>query len=522
MTPMNACYPLFSIEEARFYETSILENDSGRTATAMEAAGRAIGAQILADYEEIRPWPASPLIWVLGGKGLNTGDALVACERLHETLPGLRVKLVTTAPEEDWNPLAKEVLDRLGTRLGEAFGTCPAEAFVAADPEGGDVVIDGLYGLGFRPPLKEPVAALLKAVNQRGDIRMRVAVDIPSGIGETADENCFRADFTCIPGVAKAPAFAPAHAGAVGRIRFLEIEPFLRQEGKAAAGQTLVASPSLYQEINTIRPAGSDKRSFGHGLVLAGSPGMPGAAIMAVMGALGAGAGLVTGLVPASVSGGAAGVLPEAMWQPMPIRTGGGLDVGTVGLVSELSGKASAILIGPGLNTDRSTSFVVCRIVRETPLPVVLDASALTHEVVSAILGRRLDAAPVVLTPHRGECARLLGKNEDPDDEAALLRFCQKYRVVMVLKGSPTLVCDKERCIRVPAGGPVLARGGSGDILAGMLLTLLGQEPGDALRAALRAVTWHGAAADSLARESGAVAVRTTDLIGHLSTSLRN
>ena len=519
---MKACYPLFSIEEARAYERSILGNDPAKTAAAMEAAGRAIGARIEADFEELRPWPRTPLIRVLAGKGLNTGDALVACEHLHKYLPGLRVELVTTATEDDWNPLAKAVFERVRTGLGETFRTCTAEAFLEGNPEGCEVIIDGLYGLGFRPPLREPVAALLKAVNERRDIGMRVAVDIPSGIGERADENCFRADFTCIPGVAKGPAFDPVNAHAVGRIRFLEIEPFKGEKKSAAAGQTLIASPKLYQEINTLRPAGSDKRSFGHGLVLAGSPGMPGAAIMAVMGALGAGAGLVTGLVPASVSGGAAGVLPEAMWQPMPIRKEGGLDVGTVGLVSELAAKASAILIGPGLNTDRSTSFVVCRIVRETPLPVVLDASALTHEVVSAILGRRLDAAPVVLTPHRGECARLLGKNEDPGDEGALRRFCQKYRVVMVLKGSPTLVCDQERCIRVPAGGPVLARGGSGDILAGMVLTLLGQEPGDALRAALRAVTWHGAAADSLARRSGAIAVRTTDLIGHLSGALRN
>jgi NAD(P)H-hydrate epimerase len=248
---------------------------------------------------------------------------------------------------------------------------------------------------------------------------------------------------------------------------------------------------------------------------------MPGAILMASRAALQAGAGLVTTLVPGGISGHGSGVLPEAMWRSLPLRSGGQLDVGSVSMVAELARKAQALLIGPGLQMDKPTAFVVARIVRETRLPLVLDASALTQEILAAVLGRPLDAPPVVLTPHRGEFARLLGRGEDPDDEAALQRFCTRFRVAVVLKGAPTQLADGTSLVRIPGGGPVLARGGSGDILAGMLVTLLAQDSEQPGRAALRAVTWHGAAADALARYRGQQAVRTTELLEYLSPVLR-
>jgi NAD(P)H-hydrate epimerase len=248
---------------------------------------------------------------------------------------------------------------------------------------------------------------------------------------------------------------------------------------------------------------------------------MPGAAILATRGALQAGAGLVTTLTPANVATHLASAVPEAMWRPLPLTPDGGIDVEAVRNVSSLAAKAQAILIGPGMVLDRSSVYAVCRIIRETPLAVVLDASALTQDVVAAVMGRPLTSGPVVITPHRGEYARILGMKEDPRDNEGLLAFTKKYRVTTVLKGSPTIICDGQQLIYAPVGGPVLARGGAGDVLSGIILTLLAQDTSDPLGAALKAVAWHGAAADSLARESGAVAVRTTQLLDHLSPSLR-
>lgn len=519
---MTESYPILSIEEARAYEESVLQGDLERTGSAMTAAGRAIGRAILNDYREIRDWPERPLVQVLCGKGLNTGDALVACETLFEQLGRIRVQLVMLSPQKEWNPLAARALERLRGILGESLQSATPGEFLEGPAQPADLLLDGLYGLGFEPPLRDEPRKLLQWVNQRRDIRLRASVDLPSGIGEDSDPDSFVADFTYIPGVAKAPAFWRQNQGFVGRVRFLRMEAF--REQPSADGQAWhIVAPDVYRSLNVLRSAHADKRAFGHVLVLAGSASMPGAALMSTLGALHSGAGLVTTLCPSSVINRIAGQVPEAMWRSLPQTHEGGLDVESVRVVSQAAAKSSVLLVGPGMVMDRPTLFAVCRIIRENPLPLVLDASALVQDVMTAILARPASAGPVILTPHHGEFSRILGlKEEPPDDDSLLFGLSRKYQAITLLKGSPTRVCDGEHIYTVPVGGPVLARGGSGDILSGMLATLLAQDVENPLRVALRAITWHGAAADALARARGAVAVRTTELLSLLPTVLRN
>jgi len=145
----------------------------------------------------------------------------------------------------------------------------------------------------------------------------------------------------------------------------------------------------------------------------------------------------------------------------------------------------------------------------------------LTQDTVGSVIGRPSFAGPVILTPHLGEFARLSSVAAANVRKEHLVEFSRKYRAITVLKGSPTRISDGERCIDVPVGGPVLARGGSGDILAGMMTTLLAQRPEDPLSAAIQAVSWHGAAANALAQDRGAIAVRTTEMLPYLSSTLR-
>ena len=151
----------------------------------------------------------------------------------------------------------------------------------------------------------------------------------------------------------------------------------------------------------------------------------------------------------------------------------------------------------------------------------MVDASALVPEIVETVVGRPASSGPVILTPHLGEFSRLSGLAPQAVTFDRLIEYSRKYRVTTVLKGNPTRISDGECCYIAPVGGPVLARGGAGDILAGMVTTLLAQSPEDPLSSAVNAVCWHGAAADLLARERGATAVRTTDLLGFLSDALR-
>lgn len=517
---MNPLYPILSLDAAQAYEASVLQDSQEATANAMRQAGRAIGAAILKDYLEVGAWPDEPEVHVLAGKGLNTGDAIVACEVIHEALPGLRVTLVRTTGLEALNPIAADALKRLGESLGEQLRIVGMDRYPDQEPAAVDVMIDGLYGHGFRPPLQPEVAALLNRVNTCDGIALRASVDLPSGIGTGTDPGSFVADFTYIPGVAKEPCFTEANRSFTGRLRFLEIEPFLNQpveEGHSS----LVASPRAYKRLNRFRPAVSDKRDYGHCLIIAGSAHMPGAAQMATMAALQAGAGLVTTFAPANVARYLGSAVPEAMWRPVRLNPEGGFDSEIVRHVSQFVHRAQALLIGPGLVLDRGAVFSLCRIIRETPLPLVIDASALTQEIVTAALGRPISAGPAILTPHLGEYARLQGLEQATPDHEGLIKFSNRNRAITILKGSPTLVSDGTRVVSVAAGGPVLARGGSGDILSGMIAALLARGPADAFSAALNAVSWHGAAADSLARERGSIAVRTTEILAHLATSLR-
>jgi hydroxyethylthiazole kinase-like uncharacterized protein yjeF len=517
---MNQTYPIFAIESARSYEAGVLGGDEAKTTLAMTNAGEAIGAGILNDYLEVGEWPDRPELLVLAGKGLNAGDAFVACFYLWQRLPGQRVSIVLTEDKSCLNPLAAKALAQLSDSMGENLQTLSIEEYLQTEPCTLDVVLDGIYGHGFHPPLQEAVAELLSHVNNRTDIHLRVAVDLPSGLCEDMTNEPFHADITYVPGVAKSPCFDDENKKWVGRIRFLEIEPFFDQRSTDDNCAHLV-SPSSYRSLNRIRPAQSDKRDYGHCLVLSGSSQLPGASLMSGMGALQSGAGLVTILTPSTVSTQIAGALPEAMWRPLPVTMEGGLEVETVRITSRAATRANAILIGPGLVLDKSTLFVLCRVIREVHLPMVLDASALTQDVVAAVLGRPFSAGPVILTPHPGEFARMNGVKKMEIDDHTLINFSRKYRAVTVLKGSPTRICDGERVFHAPVGGPVLARGGAGDILAGIMTTLLAQSPDDPLSAAIQAVTWHGAAADSLARERGAIGVKTTEMLPHLAKVLR-
>ena len=188
--------------------------------------------------------------------------------------------------------------------------------------------------------------------------------------------------------------------------------------------------------------------------------------------------------------------------------------------------KATAMVVGPGMDlfSSRESRIVVSRIVRENSLPIVVDASALIDDIVTAAVARPLSAAPMVFTPHMGEFARIVGEHVlDPscDIEKAMLEFSARTRSVLVLKGPVTRIAYEDRIYYDTFGGPVLSRGGSGDILSGMIGALVSKKGVDVLESACAAVAWHGLAAEHLARERGQQAVRTTEILDHLSPALR-
>jgi NAD(P)H-hydrate epimerase len=360
-----------------------------------------------------------------------------------------------------------------------------------------DLSIDGIFGFQFRAPLAEAAAKILAAANELA-VGLRAAVDLPSGLNEPG---AFRADFTYATGSLKAPVMDCA---AAGRLRYLDLGFFAGME----AGAERVLLPSVLAPLAGLRPAHADKRSQGHLLVVAGSRGFPGAALMAVLAGLHSGVGLLTAFVAESLVPAFAAQAPEAMWVGWPESAGGGLTLAGIELLKAKLRGATALVIGPGLGREEETLRAAAEIVRMMEIPVLIDADALQPEIV------RSGKAPHVLTPHAGEFKRI----SDGLDPRALAKAAHG---VVVLKGPVTTITDGGDVYHSLAGGPVLSRGGSGDLLAGLTGGLLAQTPDDLLLAAARGVAWHGRAADKMAEACGQTAVTTSQLLDFLRPALR-
>ncbi len=505
-------HPILSCAEARKREANLLRDEAAEW-DAMQRAGRAIATALRDDAREIGGLSNGVRLLVLAGKGHNGGDALLAAAMLLADIPGATADVVLAFGVEALRPLARRALDTLRATAGARARELDAAA-VKREFASYDACLDGVFGFQFRPPVDDATAELLAWVNTHPRIRLRAAVDLPSGLGEDVNGGTvFRADFTYCTGIVKAPVVAPANAAFVGRARYLDLGFFSHSAPVAGLGEpgpgsptpatACVVLPTLLRPLAALRPAHSDKRTYGHLLVVGGSLSYPGAVLMTVQAALRSGVGLLTACVPAPLVPEYAARLPEAMWVGCPEGSHGGLTADAVDLICEKAARATALVLGPGLGASPETLRAAEAICRNTAtsLPLLLDADALRPEIIASTPGKRF-----VATPHAGEWARIA------DAWAS--------DAVLVAKGSPTRVVAGGVSYFSFFGGPVLARGGSGDILAGLIGGLMAQAPDDLLLAAARGVLWHGLAADLLARDKGQVAVQTTQLLDYLQPAL--
>jgi len=503
MNPVPS-HPVLSCAEAKAWEKKLLPDEAAEW-TAMQEAGEKIAHAVLGDFREIGGLPPAARLLVLVGKGHNGGDALLAARAILGLQPGAHAVVVLGFGPGDLRPLAGRSLDRLKT---DAPGRVRIVAAARAlNPEQAYALcLDGIFGFQFREPMPESIAQLIGEVNAHPAIHLRAAVDMPSGVGETSARTVFRADFTYATGIVKFPVLRPANVNAVGRLRCLDLG-LLRTDAMPDARERILPA-GLLAPLAELRPAQSDKRTYGHLFVLGGSRSFPGAVLLAVRAALRSGTGLVTAFVPETLVPEYASRHPEAMWVGCPGNAAGNIAAGALALVQARLERASALLIGPGLGADPETLGTVREIVLQGNLPLVLDADSLRREVIEAVRERTF-----IATPHAGEFQRI----------APVLFSDGRFnapRGVLVLKGPMTRVTDGNMIYHSPFGGPVLARGGSGDILAGLIGGLLAQQPESPVLAACRGTVWHGRAADLLARAHGQVSVETSQLLEQLGPAL--
>jgi NAD(P)H-hydrate epimerase len=395
-----------------------------------------------------------------------------------------------------------------------------------------ELIVDAVVGTGFKPPLRGLAATLRETI--AGVDAPVVAVDLPSGWDadsmEQKAEEAYRAD-------AVVTFTAPKRAHVFGHLTGSTFGPVVVAEiGSPDAavvsdgGLNWTGSSKAIAEW--ARDVNSNKGMYGHVLVVGGSYGTAGAPAMVSLAALRAGAGLVTAAVPRGVVDTVAAIAPELMVRPwqraMPRwRPGFGVPSGA-GFErvrpEDLVNGIKVVAIGPGLSTRSGPAELARDFVAQVKLPMVVDADAL-----NAFEGRAAElngeGRVLVLTPHPGEMARLAGMTvaEVEADRVGLARrFAMEHQVTLVLKGWRTLVAHPDGRVAVnTSGNPAMAKGGSGDILTGIVAAMLAQYGEDPARAVEAAVFLHGLAADFAVRAMDEHTVLATDTVTHLSDAFR-
>ncbi|MFW5883207.1 MAG: NAD(P)H-hydrate dehydratase [Verrucomicrobiota bacterium] len=515
--PLPYAHPILSPQESGGLEERLLGGNEDKEWSAMQAAGRAVGIAVGWDSWELST-PIGHRVLVLAGKGHNGGDALLAAEELLSQWEDAEAVIIAMGAVDEMKPLTRRAYDLLMetdavVEVIEIFSKEDVRELFERRPgffAEVEVVLDGLVGFQFKPPLREPMQTLIRALNRTPGIGLRAAVDLPSGVGSESDPEPFRADFTYATGIVKAPLIDAGNQQWVGRVRYCDIGFFNTPLAGEFDSDRLVLTPEVLAPLRALRPPESDKRDYGHPVILGGSRAMPGALLMAALAAVRSGAGLTTVLAPESLLPAFPAQLPEAMWTGLPETPGGGIALEAQRLIEQQLERATALLIGPGMGREPETRRLIAELAKSVNLPLALDADALHPEVIDALRERPSDFPPAVLTPHAGEYQRIAG-DQPPQD------FARELHAVLILKGSPSYITDGRKLCVSLVGGPVLARGGSGDLLAGMLVTQLAQERDDTLAQACRAVYWHGSAADTLAQRQGQTAARSTDLLNYLA-----
>jgi NAD(P)H-hydrate epimerase len=469
-------------------------------------------------------------VLLMGAAAELKGDAAEAWRELVES--GCKHREVLTEAELD------EEFERMGRQNSPDYSP--------------DLIIDALVGTGFKGPLRglplKAVEWVRKCAAESGKRVRVVAVDLPSGW--EADSIDAEAEGQVCPADAVLTFTAPKSAHLFGH---------LTREWKQSVVVAEIGTPeeifsslklkselkiewagAAVQEFQRPRAWGANKGNFGHVLVVGGSAGRSGAAGMAALGALCSGAGLVTAAVPRSVQALVAGLAPELMTIALEETSKGGIDAGNLASLTELMERKTVMAIGPGIGKSEETAQFVLGLLGATKLPVVVDADALNllaaaEEVQRGFIRKVAEGRVMVVTPHPGEMARLCGCSIAEVQAKRLetaRRFADEHGVVVVLKGARTVIAEPggERggeAVVNTSGNPGMAKGGSGDLLTGMVAGLLAQQIGEkkaevtVLKAVSAAVWLHGLAGDFAVRGGNEHTFVASDILNELSRAFR-
>jgi NAD(P)H-hydrate epimerase len=482
----------------------------------MERAGKAAAEAVVKRYGKM----AKKGVLVVAGKGNNGGDGLVAARYLRKQ--GLPCTVALLARRDDLSPDAANNLRALLKLKGKIVELGDDEA-AGRLLKSGKVLVDAIFGTGLKEEVRGAYGRVIDMMNGAGS--PIVAIDIPSGLD--ADRgwplgHAVRADVTVALGYAKVGEIIYPGVDYVGELIVADIG-IPRQAIEEVRPRTELIDENNIAALVPRRSADSHKGTYGHLVVLAGSRGKSGAAILACRAAMRAGAGLVTLAAARSLNDIFASSMAEMMTHPLRDQADDDFEP----LMDEdwrrLLERKNVLLFGPGIGLKDSARDALRWLLKNLDLPWVIDADGLT------LLAQELDRLrsarrPPVLTPHPGEMARLAGLEVSrvQRDRVGIARaFAREHRCFVVLKGARTVLAAPNGDVRVnPTGNPGMASGGMGDVLAGILGGLLAQ--GLSVEAAMElGVFIHGFAADRLVEERGPFGLIASDVIENLPQTFR-
>jgi ADP-dependent NAD(P)H-hydrate dehydratase / NAD(P)H-hydrate epimerase len=484
----------------------------------MERAGLAVTARIKELFGRKN-------VIVVSGNGNNGGDGLVIARNLHNE--GWEVSVVITSKPGDFKG---DALSQYKTAVACGVKIHPAETFLSRPSSlltRHSIIVDAILGTGLQRKISGRLADVIELINRSG--LSVVSVDIPTGISSDDGQvmgTAVRAAYTVTFGLPKRGHLLYPGAEYTGRLFTGDIgfpRPLLTSESLPVELLEKDAVSAMMPRRNVF----SHKGDYSHVLIVAGSQGKTGAALMAARACLRAGAGLVTIGVPKSLTPVFQSRVTEEMILGLPDRGDGTLSVKAAGTIRDfLRGTADVLAIGPGIGVSADCERLMKILIRSPRLPMVIDADG-----INALQGDKsilLKAkAGIILTPHPGEMVRLLqGKTGrgrkgtvvsiqdiEKDRISTAIRFAKETGTHLVLKGVPTIIGTEDgRAYINPTGNPGMATAGTGDVLTGMIAGFLGRTR-DPLAACLLGVYLHGFAGDVAASEKGHDALIASDII---------
>lgn len=461
-------------------------------------------------------------ITVIAGKGNNGGDGLAAARHCYNRGAYVSVFLLSELDALKGDAAANlQILLKMNIKLYSAGGYDIDTLRNTLSHS--DIIIDAIIGTGLTLEIKGGYRNTIEAINNSK--KPVVSVDIPTGINSDTGEImgiAVRATATVTFAIPKRGHFLFPGSEYTGKLHVVDISIPVEAVEKESIYLQLITEEWIRKNISP-RPPDSHKGTFGHVLVVAGSIGKGGAAIMTALSALRSGAGLVTLALPASVQSIMAGKSAEIMTYPLPETYDKTISFTSIDTLLKLSKDKDVVAIGPGLTTNKDTVTVVRRIIKDTETPVVIDADGL-----NALVGH-LDILkerkyPTVLTPHPGEMGRLIGKTsaDIQKDRIGFARtFAMNYNVYLVLKGAHTVIAEPSGKVYISIkGNPGMATAGTGDVLTGILAGMTAQRY-DISRAIRVGVFIHGLAGDMAAKDLGTMGMIAGDLIDRIPLALK-